>query len=348
MSYQQPQPQPQYNPAAQPQMAPQAQPQYNPAAQPQPQYQQPVAQPQYQAPAQAAPVYQAPAQQYAQAPAQQQYTQQYQQPQQQKAPSTVVEVTRSNYTTISLFEVSGGFDPGLKFPKSLCFVLAVPGVKDPSKASGRSYNMNGKINMKFSTQEIRSLGQSLINLSMWKQAVPAFEKHSDPSKNSFSQGQGEANTKKLMAKFDSGKNNIAITVNYGSLNVLIPVPLQDALGLGHDLINIGNIADLKLAEYKMAHRIGREEVEMPEHIQLEDAALQQMGSYAQQVAQQPVAQPQYAPAPAAQPQYQAPVAQPQQQYAPAPQGAPGYNPAAPQYAPAPQVAPVNPSGYPGA
>lgn len=340
MSYQQPQPQPQYNPAAQPQMAPQAQPQYNPAAQPQPQYQQPVAQPQYQAPAQAAPVYQA--------PAQQQYTQQYQQPQQQKAPSTVVEVTRSNYTTISLFEVSGGFDPGLKFPKSLCFVLAVPGVKDPSKASGRSYNMNGKINMKFSTQEIRSLGQSLINLSMWKQAVPAFEKHSDPSKNSFSQGQGEANTKKLMAKFDSGKNNIAITVNYGSLNVLIPVPLQDALGLGHDLINIGNIADLKLAEYKMAHRIGREEVEMPEHIQLEDAALQQMGNYAQQVAQQPVAQPQYAPAPAAQPQYQAPVAQAQPQYAPAPQGAPGYNPAAPQYAPAPQGAPVNPSGYPGA
>lgn len=344
MSYQQPQAQ--YNPAAQPQMAPQAQPQYNPAAQPQPQYQQPVSQPQYQAPAQAAPVYQAPAQQYA--PAQQQYTQQYQQPQQQKAPSTVVEVTRSNYTTISLFEVSGGFDPGLKFPKSLCFVLAVPGVKDPSKASGRSYNMNGKINMKFSTQEIRSLGQSLINLSMWKQAVPAFEKHSDPSKNSFSQGQGEANTKKLMAKFDSGKNNIAITVNYGSLNVLIPVPLQDALGLGHDLINIGNIADLKLAEYKMAHRIGREEVEMPEHIQLEDAALQQMGNYAQQVAQQPVAQPQYAPAPAAQPQYQAPVAQAQPQYAPAPQGAPGYNPAAPQYAPAPQGAPVNPSGYPGA
>lgn len=345
MSYQQPQPQ--YNPAAQPQMAPQAQPQYQQPAAPS-QYQQPVAQPQYQAPgAQAAPVYQAPAQQYA--PAQQQYTQQYQQPQpQQKAPSTVVEVTRSNYTTISLFEVSGGFDPGLKFPKSLCFVLAVPGVKDPSKASGRSYNMNGKINMKFSTQEIRSLGQSLINLSMWKQAVPAFEKHSDPSKNSFSQGQGEANTKKLMAKFDSGKNNIAITVNYGSLNVLIPVPLQDALGLGHDLINIGNIADLKLAEYKMAHRIGREEVEMPEHIQLEDAALQQMGNYAQQVAPQPVAQPQYAPAPAAQPQYQAPVAQAQPQYAPAPQGAPGYNPAAPQYAPAPQGAPVNPSGYPGA
>lgn len=265
-----------------------------------------------------------------------------QQAPQQKAPSTVIEVIRSNYTTISLFEVSGGFDPGLKFPKSLCFVLGVPGVKDATKQSGRSYNQSGKINMKFSTQEIRSLGQSLINLSMWKQGVPAFEKHSDPSKNSFSQGQGDQNTKKLVAKFDVNKSNIAITMNYGGLNVLIPVPLQDALGLGHDLINIGNVADLKLAEYKMANRIGREEVEMPEHIQLEETP----GYPGQAIPQG------YAPAPQQGYPGQAPQAQAPQGYAPAPQAqAP-----VPQYAPAPQQgypgqaqAPQGyPQGYPGA
>ena len=256
----------------------------------------------------------------------------------QKQPSTVVEVIRSNYTTIALFEVSGGFDPGQKYPKSLCFVLGVPGVKDPSKQSGRSYNQSAKINMKFSTQEIRSLGRALINLSMFKQGAAPFEKHSDPSKNSYTQGQGEQTTKKLVAKFDPNKNNITITMNFGQLNVLIPVPLQDALGLGEDLINIGNVADLKLAEFKMSNKIGREEVEMPEHINLDEP--QQPGAgqpqYAQPQYQAPVGAPQYAPAP--QPQYQgapAPVGAPQ--YAPAPQAQPQYqHPGQPQYMPGQQ------------
>lgn len=291
-----------------------------PQGQPYPGQAAPAPQPQYQAPQQQYPG-QAPQPQY-QAPMPGQYQQPQGQapaPQGQRAPSTVVEVIRSNYTTIALFEVSGGFDPGQKFPKSLCFVLGVPGVKDPSKQSGRSYNQSAKINMKFSTQEIRSLGRALINLSMFKQGAAPFEKHSDPSKNSYTQGQGEQTTKKLVAKFDPNKNNITITMNFGQLNVLIPVPLQDALGLGEDLINIGNVADLKLAEFKMSNKIGREEVEMPEHINLDEP-------------QQPGAgQPQYA-----QPQYQAPVGQ---QYAPAPQ--PQYQGApapvgAPQYAPAPQ------------
>ena len=202
-----------------------------------PQYQQPMpGQPQYQAP-------------------------QYQAPQQQAPKSTVVEVIRSNYTTIALFEVSGGYDPAQQFPKALCFVMGVPGVKDPSKQSGRSYVQANKIVMKFSTQEIRSLGQSLINIATFKQAASPFVKHSDPSKNSYSQaGAAQAQAKKLEAKFDQAKSNIVVTMNYGNLNVLIPVPLQDAYGLGHDLINIGNFADAKLAEYKLAHKIGREEV----------------------------------------------------------------------------------------
>jgi len=187
--------------------------------------------------------------------------QQYQAPQQQAPKSTVVEVIRSNYTTIALFEVSGGYDPAQQFPKALCFVMGVPGVKDPSKQSGRSYVQANKIVMKFSTQEIRSLGQSLINIATFKHAASPFVKHSDPSKNSYSQaGANQAQAKKLEAKFDQAKSNIVITMNYGNLNVLVPVPLQDAYGLGHDLINIGNFSDAKLAEHKILHRIGREEV----------------------------------------------------------------------------------------
>lgn len=179
----------------------------------------------------------------------------------QKPQSTVVEVIRSNYTTIALFEVSGGYDPAQQFPKALCFVMGVPGVKDPTKQSGRRYEQSQKIVMKFSTQEIRSLGQSLINIATFKQAASAFEKHSDPSKNSYSQNNGQQqNTKKLKASFDQGRSNIVITMNYGQGNVMVPVPLQDAFGLGHDLINIGNFSDAKLAEYKIAHKIGKEEI----------------------------------------------------------------------------------------
>ena len=119
----------------------------------------------------------------------------------QKQPSTVVEVIRSNYTTIALFEVSGGYDPAQQYPTALCFVMGVPGVKDPSKQSGRRYEQSQKIVMKFSTQEIRSLGQSLINIATFKQAAAPFEKHSDPSKNSYSQNNGQQNTKKLKATF---------------------------------------------------------------------------------------------------------------------------------------------------
>ena len=243
----------------------------------------------------------------------------------QKQPSTVVEVIRSNYTTIALFEVSGGYDPAQQYPKALCFVMGVPGVKDPSKQSGRRYEQSQKIVMKFSTQEIRSLGQSLINIATFKQAAAPFEKHSDPSKNSYSQNNGQQNTKKLKATFDQGRNNIVITMNFGQGNVMVPVPLQDAYGLGHDLINIGNFADAKLAEYKLAHRIGREEVAGIDY----DPAGTEDYSITQQA---PAAQVQQAPAgynpamqqynPAAQQQAPAP------QYNPAMQQAPvGYNPA---------------------
>ena len=179
----------------------------------------------------------------------------------EKPQNTTLEVIRSNYTTISLFEVSGCYDPAEKFPKGIGFVMGVPGVKDPSKQSGRTYNQKAKIVMKFSTQEIRSLGQSLINIATFKQAASTFTKHSDPSKNAYTQNNGQQqNTKKLEAKYDQAKNNIIINMSYGQNYVMVPVPLQDAFGLGHDLINIGNFTDSKLAEYKLSHKIGREEI----------------------------------------------------------------------------------------
>ena len=243
-----------------------------------------------------------------------------------KKPNTTVEVIRSNYTTIGLFEFSGAYDPVEKFPKGMVFVLGVPGLKDTSKQSGRTYNQDGKINMKFSTQEIRSLGQSLINISTFKQSAPQFEKHSDPSKSSHSQG-GEQATKKLVAKFDQGKNNITITMNYGQKNVLIPVPLQDAMGLGHDLINVGNFTDSKLAEYKISNRIG---YETPTGIDYDPAGSEEP------------AQPQY--------QHPAQYAAPQVQAQPMPQAQPQYTPEQIAYFQAQQAGANQqfPGGYPGA
>lgn len=272
---------------------------------------------------------------------------QYQQGQYQQAPagngqpprqqSTVIEVMRSNYTTIALFEVSGGYDPAQQYPKALCFVMGVPGVKDASKQSGRSYVQANKIVMKFSTQEVRSLGQSLINIATFKQAAANFVKHSDPSKNSYSQaGAAQAQAKKLEAKFDPARSNIIITMNYGQNNVMIPVPLQDAYGLGHDLINVGNFADAKLAEYKLAHKIGKEEIA---GIDYDPAGTEEIHPAAQQAPAQ---------------QYQAPV----QQYQAPVQQAPAQQQVAQQYSPeqiayyqqlqAQQQMPGYPAGMPGA
>ena len=193
--------------------------------------------------------------------------------------------------------------------------MGVPGVKDPSKQSGRTYNQNGKIVMKFSTQEIRSLGHSLINIATFKAAATPFEKHSDPSKNTYTQNNGQQqNTKKLKANFDQARSNIVISMNFGQNNVMIPVPLQDALGLGHDLINIGNYADNKLADYKLLHKIGKEEIT---GIDYEPAGVEDHSQPTQQVnPNQNFGMPQGASAQAI----------PQQQYNPAQQAQP-YNPA---------------------
>ena len=208
---------------------------------------------QYQAPvAQAQPQYQ----QY-QAPG---MPAQYQQPQpQQQKQNNFKEVIRTNYTTIALFEVSAGFDPTEQFPKAIAFVMGMPGLKDTTKQSGRTYVPANKITMKFSMQELKSLGQMLINLAMFKVAALKFEKHSDPSKNTYSQNQAQ-DTKKITAAYDQSKDNITITMNWGQKNVFVPVPLQDAFGLGHNLINLGNVADDKLADYKIAHGLKNEEV----------------------------------------------------------------------------------------
>ena len=94
---------------------------------------------------------------------------------------------------------------------------------------------------------------------------------------------------------------------------------------GKDLINIGNFADAKLAEYKLAHRIGREEVAGIDY----DPAGTEDYSITQQApaGYNPAMQQQYNPAAQQQagaqqmPQYNMPG----QQQAPAGNPAPGYN-----------------------
>ena len=262
-----------------------------PVAPAQPQYQapgMPAAQPQYQQYTQ--PQYQQPM------PGQQPYPAYPAQQQSPKPQNNFKEVIRTNYTTIALFEVSAGFDPSEQFPKAIAFVMGMPGQKDATKQSGRTYIPANKITMKFSMQELKSLGQMLINLAMFKAAAIKFEKHSDPSKNTFSQNQAQ-DTKKIVAAYDQAKDNVIITMNWGQKNVFIPVPLQDAFGLGHNLINLGNVADDKLADHKIAHGLKNEEVT---GIDYDPVGTEEPVHPTQPQYQQP-AQPQYA-APT-QPQY---------------------------------------------
>ena len=249
---------------------------------------------QYQAPVQPMPQaqYQAPAQQFpGQAPQGQSVGsgQQYGAPQGQNTQrkSNFVTVIKDNYTTISLFEFSAGYDPTEQYPQAFGFVMGVPSVPDNTKQSGKRYVPDQKIVMKFSTQELRALGQTMLDIAVFKGAAGGFDKFSDPSKNSYAQnGAQQGATKALKLAYDQNKNNVIINISYGQNKVFIPIKdLQDAKGLGWSLINAGNFADQKLAEYIMNHNI-RNEVpdEVPGHIVEQYAAPQQQPAQQQYAA----------------------------------------------------------------
>ena len=282
---------------------------------------------QYQAPVQQMPQaqYQAPVQQMpGQAPQGQSVGsgQQYGAPQGQNTQrkSNFVTVIKDNYTTISLFEFSAGYDPTEQYPQAFGFVMGVPSVPDSTKQSGKRYVPDQKIVMKFSTQEIRALGQTMLDIAVFKGAAGGFDKFSDPSKNSYAAGNAQQGmTKSLKLAYDQNKNNVIINISYGQQKVFIPVKdLQDAKGLGWSLINAGNVADLKLAEYMMAHNIKTEiPDEVPGHItsQEQQIPMQGMPPQGQPQYQQPI--PQGQPMPQGAPQYQQPIqGAPQYQQAP--------------------------------
>ena len=123
---------------------------------------------------------------------------------------------------------------------------------------------------------------------------------SDPSKNTYAAGNAQQGmTKSLKLAYDQNKNNVIINISYGQQKVFIPVKdLQDAKGLGWSLINAGNVADLKLAEYMMAHNIKTEiPDEVPGHItsQEQQIPMQGMPPQGQPQYQQPMPQYQQAP-----------------------------------------------------
>ena len=244
----------------------------------------------------------------------------YQQGGQQQAPrkNNFITVIKDNYTTISLFEFSAGFDPSEQYPQAFGFVMGVPSVPDSTKQSGKRYVPDQKIVMKFSTQELRALGQTMLDIAVFKGAAGEFNKFSDPSKNTYAAGNAQQGaTKSLKLAYDQNKNNVIINISYGQQKVFIPVKdLQDAKGLGWSLINAGNVADLKLAEYMMAHNIKSEiPDEVPGHVIGQEQQLPMQGM-------PPQGQPQYQqPMPQGQPQYQQPMpqqGQPMPQYQQAP------------------------------
>lgn len=247
---------------------------------------------------------------YAQA---QQGVQQYQNgnPQGSQKPNTTINVITDTFRTISLFEFSGAFDPAEQYPDGFAFVTGVVGVKDDSKSSGRRYDAKiGKISMKFSTLEIRSLGQALINLATFKAGATPYEKHSDPSKTSYN---SNAAPKKLSAVYEAQRNNIAIYMKQDKISIVVPVPLNEALGLGHSLINVGNYTDNELAAYLRAHQIKREQPK--EAFVSEEISNSYDQNVGYQQPNQPVQQnPQYQPNQQMQQQQPNPQYQPNQQY----------------------------------
>jgi hypothetical protein len=169
-------------------------------------------------------------------PVQQSYQQPYAQPQQ--VPNNKPKKVNVNSGTIThtgnqLFEIQGAVDITDRFPEGIGFVMLVPSVEDKSKQSGRTYVMNEKIIMKFSSEELHTLAEAILEGSTY--GACSYTKFSDPKKAG---NQGETKKLQVTAIIEGNKTKVFIAISWGQKKVSMPLEKYTAKGVAwqiHDL-----------------------------------------------------------------------------------------------------------------
>ena len=150
-------------------------------------------------------------------------------------------VGKVTHTGNQLFEISGAVDITDKFPDAIGFVMMVPSRPDKTKASGKTYVMNDKIVMKFSSEELHSLGEALKEAAIYGRC--SFIKFSDPKK---SDSASNAETKKfsVSAIVEGETVKVFMALTWGQKKISMPLTKYAALGLGNQVMDLATATNL--------------------------------------------------------------------------------------------------------
>ena len=137
-----------------------------------------------------------------------------------------------SFPSSSLMEISAVKDESRTYPRYFAIIMFVPGQPDPTKSSGRTYDMNKRSNIKFDIRELFELAYALEEAAATGQTQ--YVKFADTSKFS---GGGQANIKKVTVNASNSTNGLKIFLNYegDGIRVSIPMGKYDAIGLARQI-----------------------------------------------------------------------------------------------------------------
>jgi hypothetical protein len=147
-----------------------------------------------------------------------------------------------------LFEVQGAVDFTDQFPFAFAFIQMVPYVNNPTKATGKSYDMKQKIVIKFSIEELYGMAAALEDAAIYGQTN--FVKFSDPKKANVNANAG-AETKKLAigAEMNGQDVKIFINVSWGQKKIPMALKRYEARGLAWQLRDVAHATNMLKFDY---------------------------------------------------------------------------------------------------
>jgi hypothetical protein len=160
------------------------------------------------------------------------------------------QVGKITHTGSQLFEINGTVDITDKFPDAIGFVMMVPSRPDQTKASGKTYVMQDKIVIKFSTEEMHILAEALKEAAIYGRCT--YTKFSDPKKADPS---STADSKKLSvsAIVEGDKIKVFLNSSWGQKKVNMPLDKYSALGLAHQIHDLATATNESKFSYDRAN-----------------------------------------------------------------------------------------------
>lgn len=147
-----------------------------------------------------------------------------------------------SFPSTSLMEISAVKDESRTYPRYFAIIMFAPGQADPTKSSGRTYNMNQRSNIKFDIRELFELAYALEEAAATGQTQ--YVKFADTSKFN---GSGQSNIKKVTVNVSNSTNGLKVFLNYEGDGIRVSIPLgkYDAIGLAKQIETLARDAQIE-------------------------------------------------------------------------------------------------------